>query len=262
MSKLRIVVITQNDDRLIPNNIRLLSEVIDVEILAVLEVTGGAAMRNKAILFLKGFGFVQFIKLFLKRLFSELLNFLDAFSNYRLRLFRSIKSAAHSIDAKYLKIRDPNQFEVLEKLRQRRVDLIVSFSAPCIFHDELLNIPTLGCVNLHCSLLPKHAGVMPSFWALYRRDRKLGITIHLMDDKIDNGAVISQESIRSLNDPTIYDVITETKDLGGRAMVRVVTEIARSGRIETITTQRPEVHNTWPSLEHIRKFAAEGGRLI
>ena len=61
-----------------------------------------------------------------------------------------------------------------------------------IFKKELLKIPRYGCINLHCSILPKYAGLLPSFWTIYNKEEKIGSTVHYMDDKIDNGAILGQ----------------------------------------------------------------------
>jgi methionyl-tRNA formyltransferase len=59
----------------------------------------------------------------------------------------------------------------------------------------ILNIPTKGCVNLHASLLPQYRGASPIQAAILNGDYKTGVTLMLMDEKMDHGPIISQISV-------------------------------------------------------------------
>jgi methionyl-tRNA formyltransferase len=59
----------------------------------------------------------------------------------------------------------------------------------------LLALPRLGCLNVHPSLLPDNRGPDPLFWTFQRGDRETGVTIHLMDAKLDTGPILAQERV-------------------------------------------------------------------
>ena len=65
---------------------------------------------------------------------------------------------------------------------------------------------------MHCSLLPKYAGLFPSFWALYENSNTFGVTVHLMDDKIDNGEILKQRQLTIKQPVSIFKLINITKN--------------------------------------------------
>ena len=123
---------------------------------------------------------------------NQVLNFIDGLCGFKLGLLRSLKSAAAVCGSEYEVMKDPNAQSSIAWLSDRQLDLVVSYSAPCVFRTQLLDLPKFGCINLHCSLLPKYTGLLPSFWTLYEKTTTLGATVHKMDSQIDNGAILGQ----------------------------------------------------------------------
>ena len=162
----------------------------------------------------------------------------------------------------YKIIQDPNCSNCVDWLSGLNVDLIVSYSAPCVFKRHLLEVPKYGCINLHCSLLPKYAGLLPSFWALYNQASSLGATVHRMDDKIDNGALLAQVEVPVPRNPTMFSVIKLTKRAGGLLMVSVINDILTDSLDEKENLVREGDYFSWPSVEQINDFRTNGGRLI
>ena len=72
------------------------------------------------------------------------------------------------------RIREP---EAIEKIRSLAPDLIVVAAFGQILPQELLDIPRLGCINIHASLLPKLRGAAPIQWALLEGENETGITL-------------------------------------------------------------------------------------
>ena len=83
----------------------------------------------------------------------------------------------------------------LDKLRGQNLDLIISVAAPTIFKQELIDISRLGCINIHHAPLPRYRGMMPNFWQLYHGEKTVGITIHKINPKIDEGEIILQRQV-------------------------------------------------------------------
>ena len=74
-------------------------------------------------------------------------------------------------------------------------DVIVVAAYGQILPRELLALPKYGCVNIHASLLPAYRGAAPINWAIINGETRTGITIMQMDEGMDTGAVLAQESI-------------------------------------------------------------------
>ena len=71
-------------------------------------------------------------------------------------------------------------------------DLVVCMGFPWKIPAEALGVPTLGWLNGHPSLLPRHRGPIPVAWAIRDGDEEIGITIHRMDAELDTGAILAQ----------------------------------------------------------------------
>ncbi|HEY9695759.1 MAG TPA: methionyl-tRNA formyltransferase [Trichocoleus sp.] len=80
--------------------------------------------------------------------------------------------------------------EVLEKLRTATADAFVVVAYGKILSQEILDMPRLGCINAHGSLLPKYRGAAPIQWSLYHGEPETGITTMLMDAGMDTGAML------------------------------------------------------------------------
>ena len=257
------VILSQDDTIAIPSNIIKLYNQGIINILAIVAIDHSGSISNKKNMFLKGFGFIQFFKMAKVVLGNKIINILDNIT--RASLFskpRSLKLASKRCKADYLVIKNPNDQKFLKYLDNLNLDLIISFSAPCVFKKELLGIPKIGCLNLHCSLLPNYAGLLPSFWTIFFSEKEIGATVHFMDDKIDNGDILGQISIPMPKDNSMYSVIMETKLAGGRLFCKVIENIS-NGNLETkLNSIQSKNYYSWPTLEQIREFRSRGGKLI
>lgn len=260
--KIRVAVLTQEDSFVIPENIKLLDKLESIDLVAVVKIDGAGSLVNKKTLFIKGFGLIQIGKMGLVSLFTQILNITDAVFLFKLGFLKSLKSVAVACDSKYKVVIDPNDKSTIDWLAELNVDLVVSFSAPCVFKNELLKLPKFGCINLHCSLLPKYAGLLPSFWTLYEKAEEFGATVHEMDDKIDNGAILGQVKISRPSELSMFNVIKATKRAGGHLMVSVIGEIlSENSKVQSNPVETKDYYS-WPTIEQIKEFRRNGGRLI
>lgn len=93
--------------------------------------------------------------------------------------------------------------EDYEYLKKYQPDLIVTCAYGQILPKEILDLPPLGCINIHASLLPKYRGGAPIHYALLNGEEKTGITIYYMDTNLDTGDIISSASIPIKDDDNI-----------------------------------------------------------
>ncbi|MBF2001089.1 MAG: methionyl-tRNA formyltransferase [Synechococcales cyanobacterium M58_A2018_015] len=78
----------------------------------------------------------------------------------------------------------------LTQLRQSNADAFVVVAYGQILSQEILDMPRLGCINAHGSILPKYRGAAPIQWSLYHGESETGITTMLMDAGMDTGAML------------------------------------------------------------------------
>ena len=89
---------------------------------------------------------------------------------------------------------DPEEISKLEP------DLIIVASYGKIISKDILNIPKFGLLNIHASLLPKYRGPSPIQTTILNGDTTTGLTIMLMDEKIDHGPIVGQKKITITSD--------------------------------------------------------------
>lgn len=85
--------------------------------------------------------------------------------------------------------------DFISTIRDLKPDMIVVTAFGQILSQELLDIPPLGCINVHASLLPKYRGAAPIQQAILQGEEKTGVTIMRMDSGIDTGDMILKEEV-------------------------------------------------------------------
>ncbi|MDI9568180.1 MAG: methionyl-tRNA formyltransferase [Bacillota bacterium] len=115
--------------------------------------------------------------------------------------------------------------EVLEKLAGFAPDLIVVVAYGKILPREVLELPPLGCINVHASLLPRYRGAAPIHWAIIRGEGVTGVTTMYIDEGMDTGDIILQEEVPILpedNAGTLHDKLAHA---GARLLLDTVARI-------------------------------------
>lgn len=90
-----------------------------------------------------------------------------------------------------------------EKIREYQPDLIIVVGYRRIFEEEILEIPKLGVIGLHASLLPKYRGFAPLNWAIINDDKETGVTLFVMEKGIDTGNILAQKKVEIKVNDTI-----------------------------------------------------------
>ena len=90
-----------------------------------------------------------------------------------------------------LKVRAP---EVVDALRELTPDVIVVVAFGQILPKSLLEIPRLGCINVHASLLPRYRGAAPLNWCIINGEHETGVTTMLMDVGLDTGPMLLKQA--------------------------------------------------------------------
>lgn len=118
-----------------------------------------------------------------------------------------------------------NNTEFLETLRQLNPDVICVVAYGKILPKELLEIPKLGCINVHGSLLPKYRGAAPIQWAVLNGEKVTGITTMYMDEGMDTGDMILKEEVSIGEDETTGELWNRMAKVGANLLVKTLTLI-------------------------------------
>ena len=120
-----------------------------------------------------------------------------------------------------------NNTEFIEKMKALKPDVICVVAYGKILPQELLDIPKLGCINVHGSLLPKYRGAAPIQWAVLNGDKTTGITTMYMDIGMDTGDMILKEEVDIGEDETTGELWERLSKIGGNLLVETLKEIEK-----------------------------------
>ena len=115
--------------------------------------------------------------------------------------------------------------EFIEKIKSLQPDVICVVAYGKILPKELLEIPKLGCINVHGSLLPKYRGAAPIQWAVLNGDKTTGITTMYMDEGMDTGDMIFKEEVSIGDDETTGELWEKLEKIGGKILVKTLKAI-------------------------------------
>ena len=104
----------------------------------------------------------------------------------------------------------PKDEGIMDQVREWAPDVVVVIGYQFFLPDEFLNIPPMGVVNFHTSLLPRHCGRHPGFWTIWYGDEQSGMAVHFMDSGLDTGEIAYKSYVPVENGDTVdslYDRI-------------------------------------------------------
>jgi methionyl-tRNA formyltransferase len=114
---------------------------------------------------------------------------------------------------------------------------------------SLLNLPRLGALNVHPSLLPDNRGPDPLFWTFWRGDEAAGVTVHLMDERFDAGPILAQQGEPVPNGMTEAALEARLADLGGELLVQALGALADGSAHPQPQDESRATAFPWPSPE-------------
>lgn len=125
----------------------------------------------------------------------------------------------------------------------------------------ILDIPRLGCLNVHPSLLPANRGPDPLFWTFHQGSSETGVTIHLMDEGLDTGPIVAQERIGVPEGMTYTQLEARCAELGGQLLARSAWELFNGTARTRLQDEAYSSYLPLPTNEEyivpVREWAAE-----
>ena len=132
-----------------------------------------------------------------------------------------------------------NNTEVYESIKNAAPDLIVVAAYGKILPKEVLDIPRLGCVNVHGSLLPKYRGAGPIQWAVLNDEKTTGITTMLMGEGLDTGDMLLKSETEIGENETAAELFDRLADMGAELIVETLDKL-ENGEITPVPQNEEE----------------------
>ncbi len=128
---------------------------------------------------------------------------------------------------KGLKVLQPEKFrnpEFLSELKELKADLqvVVAFK---MLPEVVWDMPKIGTINLHASLLPHYRGAAPLNWVIINGEKRTGVTTFILKHEIDTGNIIFSEAVEIGDDETVGELHDKLMNVGSELLVKTVDAI-------------------------------------
>lgn len=135
-----------------------------------------------------------------------------------------VKAKALELGLPVIEVEDLNSevFEQQLKLLEADLFVVVAFR---ILPKNILELPKIGSVNLHASLLPKYRGAAPIHWAVIQGEEKTGCTIFFLDETVDTGKIILQKELLIGDNENTGSVYSRLMLMGSEVLVDAINLI-------------------------------------
>lgn len=145
------------------------------------------------------------------------------------------------------KLKNP---DFLEELRSYKADLqiVVAFR---MLPEVVWDMPSLGTVNVHASLLPQYRGAAPINWAIINGEKETGVTTFRLKHEIDTGNILLQEKVTILPEDNIGTVYEKLMNKGAGLLLKTV-----DGLVNNTITEQPQPESA-SELRHAPKIFKE-----
>jgi len=154
-----------------------------------------------------------------------------------------VKKVAMLYNIEIMQPENINEPEIVKKIIDLKPDIILVVAYGQILSEKVLDIPKIGCINIHGSLLPAYRGAAPINWAIINGEKETGITYIYMKRKVDAGDMIAQFKIDILPDESFGELSNRLSKLSAETVDHVLDSL-KMCQLHRITQNKTEVSFT------------------
>ena len=167
-----------------------------------------------------------------------------------------VKKFALSKELKILqpeKLKDPEFTGQLKKLKAD-IQIVVAFR---MLPEIVWNMPPMGTINVHGSLLPQYRGAAPINWAIINGEKETGVTTFKLKHEIDTGDILLQEKIPIGDTETAGELHDRMKEIGAGLLLETITKLTNKELQETSQASVLPTAENYQHLHHAPKISTE-----
>ena len=134
----------------------------------------------------------------------------------------------------------------IEALKELSPDIIIVVAYGQILPEEIINLPAMGCINVHASLLPKYRGAAPINWCIINGESRTGVTTMCMDKGMDTGDILLQRETEIGENETAGELHERLAALGADLLLETLeglqrNEVERKAQDHSAATYAPQL---------------------
>jgi len=186
-------------------------------------------MRQERIVFM---GTPEISKVYLQSLIDHQYNIIATYTQPPRKQGRGMqvqKSPVHTFSLEHnIPVYHPKNFaslESIDELKKLKPDLVVIMGYGLLLPKSILQTPLYGCINIHVSLLPRWRGAAPIEHAILNGDEKTGVSIFLLEEKLDAGPIIATQEININKNINKEDLTSELNILGTVLLINTLPDL-------------------------------------
>lgn len=169
-----------------------------------------------------------------------------------------VKVCAQSYGIEVFQPKTLKDGEAVQLLKEIAPDAVVVVAYGKILPKEILELPPLGCINVHASLLPKYRGAAPIQWSVLNGEKETGVTVMYMDQGLDTGDMLMKATVDIGPDETAGELHDRLSAAGARLLVKALAEIEngtakRERQDESLTCYSPMLDKTLCKIDWGKK---------
>lgn len=143
--------------------------------------------------------------------------------------------------------------KIYDSVANLKSDLIVVVAYGKILPVTILNLPPLGCINVHGSLLPKYRGAAPIQWSVINGEKVTGVTTMYMNEGLDTGDIILKAETKIDKNETSGELFDRLSLMGAELLVKTLNEIEKGNIIrekqnDSFATYAPMLNKTFSKI--------------
>jgi methionyl-tRNA formyltransferase len=161
--------------------------------------------------------------------------------------------------SKGLKVLQPEKLknqDFLEDLKNLKADMqvVVAFR---MLPEIVWNMPPMGTINLHASLLPQYRGAAPINWAIINGEKETGVTTFKLKHEIDTGDILLQEKIAIGDGENAGELHDRVKEIGAELLIETIDKLTHNKLRETPQSITSRTSGDQQYLHHAPKISTE-----
>lgn len=149
---------------------------------------------------------------------------------------------------------------LLGRLESLSVDMLLSVNCNKRLKKDVIAFPRHGVLNIHNALLPAYRGLMPLVHAIANREPVVGVTVHLIDAKLDTGPIIQQERVAVLPTEDLFALWQRCVEIGARLLPTAIHEILEGTAVPMPNGPEGSSYFSFPTFEQLIRYRKEDFR--
>ncbi len=181
---------------------------------------------------------------------------------HRKRRWRTVSNLVKKHNLELHDTENINSAKTIKILKSWEPDVLVSLSFDQILKKKVIEIPKMAALNMHPGLLPRYKGLWPEFWKLHNKEKFAGVTIHHINEKIDEGEIIAQMTYPIKKTDTKVSLGLKSGHKGAKLLAQTLNKMKRGIKMPTLKPKGKPKYYSLPTKKQFEKFFKKGKKLF